>query len=219
MPSLPKRHIAASYLPSRYFQGYAFCKLATDPLYEAVCREFSAQDAEPLLDLGCGLGLLLHCLRATGNPIRYVGLDYDATKIASARAAAARGGIVDAEFIAHDLAQPLPAHSGHVALLDTVQYLEPAARERVLQEAASRLSPGGKLVMRVALDDRSWRAAIARHADRMGHALRWMRSAFVSQPTRDELQRTLDGLGLQARFSPLWGYTPFNNYLVVAARD
>jgi SAM-dependent methyltransferase len=217
MSSLPKRHIAASYLPSRYFQGYTFCKLATDPLYEAACEEFAGHDA-PLLDLGCGLGLLLHCLRASGNPIPYVGLDYDALKIESARAAAQKRGFNDAEFLTHDLLNDLPAHSGHVALLDALQYLEPAARKQVLRDAARCLSPGGKLVMRIGIDDRSWRAAFARHTDRLGHALRWMRSPFISQPTREEITQALGELGLSARFSPLWGRTPFNNYLVVATR-
>jgi SAM-dependent methyltransferase len=215
MHSLPKRLIAASYLPDRYYHGYTFCKLATDPLYRAVCAQFSGHE-EPLLDLGCGIGLLLQCLRALENPIHYVGIDSDAAKIAGARVAAAKRSLGNAEFSVHDLAHELPAHHGSVALLDVLQYLEPPARERLLHGVARCLSPNGKAVMRIGIDDRTWRAAIARGADRLGHRLRWMRSSFKSQPTRETLTHTLASVGLTAHFTPLWGNTPFNNYLVVA---
>ncbi len=215
MRSLPKRFIASSYLPDRYYQGYTFCKLATDPLYRAVCAQFAGH-AEPLLDLGCGIGLLVQCLRALDNPIHYIGVDSDAEKIDGARAASVKRGLRNAEFEVCDLEHQLPAHQGSVALLDVLQYLEPAARERLLHGVARCLSPKGKAVMRIGLDDRSWRAAIARSADRLGHKLRWMRSSFKSQPTRETLTYALANAGLNAHFTPLWGNTPFNNYLVVA---
>lgn len=215
MRDLPKRFIAASYLPDRYYHGYSLCKLATDPLYRAVCSEFAAHE-EPLLDLGCGIGLLLQCLRAANNPIRYRGVDSDAEKIAGARAAAEKRGLQNAEFDVTDLAHELPTHKGSIALLDVLQYLDPPERERLLHMVAQRLSPTGKAVMRIGIDDRSWRAAIARSADRLGHSLRWMSSSFKSQPTHETLAHTFANAGLTARFSPLWGYTPFNNYLVVA---
>lgn len=215
MRDLPKRFIAASYLPDRYYHGYSLCKLATDPLYRAVCGEFAAHE-EPLLDLGCGIGLLLQCLRAAHNPIRYRGIDSDAEKIAGARAAAAKRGLHDADFDVSDLAHELPPHKGSIALLDVLQYLDPPARERLLDGVARSLSPSGKAVMRIGIDDRSWRAAIARNADRLGHCVRWMSSSFKSQPTHASLTQTFANAGLTVRFSPLWGYTPFNNYLVVA---
>lgn len=216
-PRLPKRRIASSYLPNRYLQGYTFCKLATDPLYAAVCSEL-AEHREPLLDLGCGIGLLLQCLRASDNPIRYVGIDSDAVKIEAARQAANRVHLADAAFQVCDLSSEFPEHSGSVALLDVLQYLEPNARETLLERAARCLSRSGKLVMRIGLDDQSWRAALTRSADRLGHRARWMRSSFKSQPTREDVRAQLANVGLQAQFSPLWGKTPFNNYLVVAAQ-
>jgi SAM-dependent methyltransferase len=213
--NLPKRFIAASFLPDRYFQGYTLCKLATDPLYGAICAQFDGHD-QPLLDLGCGIGLLLQCLRALGNPIPYVGIDSDKEKIAAARLAATKRSIRDANFQIGDLAHELPAHHGSFALLDILQYLERPARERLLIQVARRLSPSGKAVMRIGIDDGSWRASVARSADRMGHAVRWMRSSFRSQPTREELMSSFTKAGLNARFSPLWGKTPFTNYLVIA---
>jgi SAM-dependent methyltransferase len=213
--NIPTRFIASSFLPDRYFQVYTLCKLATDPLYPAICAQFEGHD-QPLLDLGCGIGLLLQCLRAVGNPISYVGIDSDSAKIAAARLAAGKRGIRDADFELADLVDELPAHHGSLALLDILQYLERSSRERLLLQVARRLSPTGKAVMRIGIDDGSWRAHVARSADRLGHSLRWMRSSFRSQPTREELMRCFADAGLSARFSPLWGKTPFTNYLVVA---
>ena len=93
---------------------------------------------------------------------------------------------------------------------------QPEPGSRLLHGVARCLSPKGKAVMRIGLDDRSWRAAIARSADRLGHKLRWMRSSFKSQPTRETLTYAVANAGLNAHFTPLWGNTPFNNYLVVA---
>lgn len=186
-----------------------------DPLYREICAQLDGHD-QPLMDLGCGIGLLLQCLRAAGNPISYLGIDSDTTKIAAARAAAAKRSILDAEFKVSDLAHELPDHHGSFALLDILQYLERPVRERLLLGVARRLSPTGKMIMRVGIDDRSWRSSVARGADRLGHKVRWMRSSFRSQPTREELTSSLSEMGLHARFSPLWGKTPFTNYLVVA---
>lgn len=215
MRKIPKSYIAATYLPDRYLQGYSFCKLATDPLYRAVCAELEGHQ-EPLLDLGCGIGLLAQCLRAVHNPIQYIGVDSDADKISIARDASAKRNIADTRYEVCDLTQALPEHSGSVALLDVLQYLEPQTRQPLLHAVASRLSAQGKAIMRIGIEDNSWRAAYARGADRFGHWIRWMRSSFVSLPTREELTQALLEVGLDAQFRPLWGRTPFNNYLVIA---
>ena len=83
--TLRKREIASTYLPSRYRYWYSLSKLAMDPLYDAVPAAF-AEDREPILDLGCGIGLLLHCLRTSGNESSYLGVDTDSEKIEAARA-------------------------------------------------------------------------------------------------------------------------------------
>ena len=40
----------------------------------------------------------------------------------------------------------------------------------------------------------------------------------MEQPSAQELRATLQRHGLQAEFKPLWGRTPFNNWLVIARR-
>lgn len=215
--SLRKRNIASSYLPSRYRYWYSLSKLAMDPLYDAVPAAF-ADDREPILDLGCGIGLLLHCLRAGGSRSSYVGVDTDAEKIEAARSASKRGGHSDAEFDVCDLSERFPKHEGSVALLDVLQYLPPHAQEPLISQAARCVSKDGRLVIRTGLADGSWRSRLTRANDRFGHWIGWMKTSFKAQPSAADLGATLRRHGLQADFTPLWGRTPFNNWLVIARR-
>lgn len=217
MIGFPKRRIAAGYLPSRYHYWYSLSKLATDPLYESVLTVIDGT-RQPLLDVGCGIGLLLHALRAGGQSLAYVGVDSDAEKIDIARRSAARNGIDAAEFHVCDLANHVPDHRGSVALLDVLQYLDPHTQERVLDGVARSIAKDGVLVMRGGLDDGSWRASVTRAGDRFGHAIRWMKTPFRAQPKRDEVASLLARHGLDAQFRPAWGNTPFNNWMVVARR-
>ncbi|MGH8178180.1 MAG: methyltransferase domain-containing protein [Steroidobacter sp.] len=215
MAPLSRRQIARRYLPDQHLYWYALGKLAMDPLYDAV-RAVLAVDRAPLLDVGCGIGILLHCLRATGHEGAYVGVDSDAGKLDAARRAAA--GLRAAQFQHCDLSRGFPGHRGSIALLDVLQYLEPQAQQLLIANAARCLTPDSVLVMRGGLNDGSWRASLTRAADRFGHAVRWMDASFKSQPKPQELAATLGAHGLQSDFRPAWGRTPFNNWLIVARR-
>jgi SAM-dependent methyltransferase len=215
---LHKRHIASTYLPSRHRYWYSFSKLAMDPLYDAVPAAF-AGDRAPILDLGCGIGLLLHCLRASGCQSSYVGVDTDVQKIEAARLASQRGGHSDAAFDVCDLSKRFPRHEGSVALLDVLQYLPPDAHEPLISQAAQCVSCDGRLVIRTGLADGSWRSTLTRATDRFGHWSGWMKTSFKAQPSAADLAAVLRRHGLQADFKPLWGRTPFNNWLVIARRD
>lgn len=214
--TLPKREIAASFLPDRYRYWYSLSKLSMDPLYQAVPAAFGD---EPVLDLGCGIGLLLHCLRASGRHLPYVGVDTDETKIVAARAASDRGGHNDASFQVCDLSVRFPEHHGSVALLDVLQYLPQPAQETLLSKAAQCVSEEGKLVIRTGLADATWRSALTRATDRFGHRVGWMKTSFKAQPSARDLRAILLRHGLHAEFKPLWGQTPFNNWLVIARRS
>jgi len=212
-----KRDIASAYLPNRHQYWYSLSKLALDPLYDSVPDAFRDVRA-PILDLGCGIGLLLHCLRAHGSQSTYVGVDTDAAKINAARAASNRGGHVDASFDVVDLSRQFPAHHGSVALLDVLQYLPPDDQGPLIARAAQCVSNDGCLVIRTGLADRSWRSSLTRATDRFGHLIGWMKTSFQAHPSAHELADSLKKHGLNAQFKPLWGRTPFNNWLVVARR-
>jgi predicted RNA methylase len=209
--------VEARWPPRRYHYYYVRGKLASDPLYPGVVAALRGCGA-PLLDLGCGIGLLAHALRADGQSMRYAGVDFDAGKINTANAAAQRAKLADVSFASCDLVRERPPHRGSVALLDVLQYLPGAAQERLLDDAVSMLVPGSKLVVRSGLHDAGTRSRTTRIADRIGNAVGWMRSAPVVYPTREWFERRLADAGLAAEFRPLRGRTPFNNWLIVATR-
>jgi SAM-dependent methyltransferase len=211
------RTIASRFLPDRYYYWYTLSKLATDPLYGAVLRAYSGV-REPLLDIGCGLGLLLHYLRTHASNVDYFGIDNDAAKIEMARIVAARHGYENARFEARDPSVSFPEHRGSVAVLDVLQFFEPGVRDELIANIARCIAGDGRLVIRAGLEDASWRASVSRIGDRFAHLTRWMKSRPRAQPGREHLERLLTSLGMHTEFQPLWGRTPFNNWLIVAWR-
>ena len=216
------KQIARQFLPerplgNRYDYYYTLSKLRTDPLYPGVLAALRGQHA-PLMDLGCGLGLLAHALRGDGQQMPYVGVDVDAPKIARAQRIAGRAGLAETRFDVVDLSQGYPAHSGNVAILDVLQFLTRDQQAVLLDAAIAMVAPGGMLVMRAALDDGSARIRRTRFADRFAALVRWMPSPPVHYPLVEDLRAHLSNGGLDARIEPFYGNTPFNNWLVVARR-
>lgn len=206
------RRIAALF-PGRWDSNYVASKLRTDPLYTALVENLRGSDL-PLLDLGCGLGVLAFFLRAEGITVPIHGLDYDVRKIHSARRAVDTSGTIGVTFDHHDAREGLPDHHGNVSILDILQFFTPGQQEELLRLAASRVAPGGKLVIRSGLRDESLRFRITVAGDLLAKATFWMKAAPTHYPTAGDFQRILSPFG-DVSISPLWGGTPFNNHLVV----
>jgi SAM-dependent methyltransferase len=216
------RRIAEAFLPrfplgNRYDYYYVRTKLRTDPLYPGAIDALRGSTA-PLLDLGCGLGLLAHTLRGAGIALPYRGVDNDDAKIARARRVAERSALGDAEFDVVDLARGLPEHRGSVAILDVLQYLDAPVRDALLTATAAMLDGDARLVIRSAIADDSHRTRISRWTDRFAHAVGWMGARPRSYPTLDGLRGVLETAGLRVDTRALHGNTPFNNWLIVARR-
>jgi SAM-dependent methyltransferase len=214
--------IASAFLPARWYGSralwcYARAKLACDPLYPGVIGALRGCNA-PLLDLGCGIGLLAHALRDAGLGMPYRGVDIDARKIARALRAASNAALRDVSFEAMDLSARMPAHAGSVTILDVLQFVSPAAQAAILDAAIAMLAPGARLVIRTGLDDGSARARTTRRIDVFSRKVRWMNAGPQAYPEPDALRARFDAAGLSSAFSPLYGRTPFNNWLVVAER-
>jgi 2-polyprenyl-3-methyl-5-hydroxy-6-metoxy-1,4-benzoquinol methylase len=216
------QRIAEVFLPrfplgNRYDYYYVRAKLRSDPLYPGVLAALRGSEA-PLLDLGCGLGLLAHALRSDGRTMPYLGVDNDAAKIARAQRAADKCGMTTTRFDVVDLARGMPAHRGSVAVLDMLQYLDSDAQCSVLERAAAMLTDDAVLVIRSAIADDSGRARTSRITDRLANLIGWMQFRPRSYPTLDGLRATLETAGLRVETQPLYGDTPFNNWLIVARR-
>jgi SAM-dependent methyltransferase len=214
--------IARAFLPARWYGNrwhyfYSRGKLGSDPLYPGVVDALRGTHA-PLLDLGCGIGLLAHALRRAGVALPYRGVDNDATKVGHALRARDNAGLHDVSFAVVDLARGLPVHRGSVALLDVLQFVPPQAHGAIVDAAIAMLVPGAKLVIRTGLEDGGSRARFTRQVDAFSRVLGWMNSGPKRYPDADMLRARFDAAGLQAEFEPLYGNTPFNNWRIVATK-
>lgn len=213
--------IARAYLPGnpldRWDYYYARSKLGSDPLYAGALQALRGSTA-PLMDLGCGLGLLAHALHHDGQVLDYHGVDNDAPKIRRAKRAAAKIGLARSRFDVVDLAKALPEHRGSVAILDVLQYLSVEAQQALVARVIGMLTPGARLVIRTGLDDGSRRGHTSRITDRLAHVAGWMQAVPKVYPNAERLRGQLEAAGLVTTFAPLYGDTPFNNWLIVAAR-
>jgi len=184
----------ANRFPTLQERCYVACKLATDPLYPAV-YEALRDTVDPLLDVGCGMGVLAFYLRQRGWLPAITGVDFDARKIATAcRLAAGSGpGLV---FLQGDAAVSLPAHGGSVSLLDTLQYFPSATRDKLLRQCAARVSATGVLVIRSGLADDTLRFRIPHGMDRNATWPRWVKAPPVTFSPRAGPFGCAEGAGL-----------------------
>jgi SAM-dependent methyltransferase len=202
----------ASLYDMRSLRMYIRWKVRSDPAYAAVLARVRDYP-QPLLDLGCGVGLLPFYLREHGVGVPMLGIDFDDRKIDVARHAAQRYRGID--FIRGDARGELP--EGHnTVVLDILQYFSPADQQRILTQVAKAVAPDGIVVIRSGLRDASWRFRITRAVDAFGRAIRWMRAESLTYPTREEIIGAFDGFHVDV--TPLWGGSPFNNYLFVFTR-
>jgi 2-polyprenyl-3-methyl-5-hydroxy-6-metoxy-1,4-benzoquinol methylase len=204
----------ASRYDSRYLRGYVRAKVASDPVYEAVAERLRDHRL-PLVDLGCGVGLMAFYLREKGFDGPIVGIDFDERKIAVAQSIAdhhdlrVRFGTGDAR------AMLPPGHS--VMILDLLQYIDREGQQLTLRNAARAVPPGGVVIVRAGIRDRSWRYGLSWLSDTFGRAIRWMRAERLVIPTREDIVAPF-AQDFDAEITPLWGRTPFNNYLFVFRR-
>jgi SAM-dependent methyltransferase len=197
----------ASLYDRRDLRTYVRWKLAADRVYSAVLEQLPD---EPLVDIGCGVGLLPFFLREHGFRAPITGIDFDARKIDIARRAAAK--YRDVEFIAGDARRELPPHP-NVVMLDVLQYLDDGAQQQLLADVARNAR---FVVIRQGIRDQSWRYRTTAFVDAIGRGVRWMKADSLNYPTRERIINAFDGFACDV--TPLWGRTPYNNYLFVCRR-
>ncbi len=198
----------------RSLRRYVYWKVRTDPAYDAVREKLRGHEHQPLLDLGCGVGALAFFLREHGVDVPIAGVDFDERKIEAARVAAKQ--YQDIEFIAADARDPLP-QDHNVVLLDMLQYVDSGARQQILENVARTIPPGGIAILRQGIRDDSWRHKVTTVVDAFARLARWMQAERLNFPTMEEVSRPFAS-AFDAEITPLWGRTPFNNYLFVFMR-
>ena len=149
-----------------------FCRarLKLAPL-EQMAERASGTD---ILDVGCGHGVLAALLLHGHAERRVVGIDPDARKIAWANASL--GKDPRAEFRActiDELAAERPAAFDCVVVADVLYLIPRETWPSFLAATRAVLRPGGRLVLKDAEDDGSWRTLKALWQERlMVHVLR-----------------------------------------------
>ena len=205
----------AALFPNRFLRGYVRGKLRSDPVYAAAAAALRSHP-HPLFDLGCGIALLGGYLRESGFEPPIVGVDHDARKISVAEEVARR--YAGMQFRTGDIRDPFPAaHS--VAALDILHYFQPAEQKLLLERIADAVPAGGVALIRDCVRDDSLRYRLTMWQERFSRAIRWLRAERLNFASRDEIAGPFLKRGFTADITPLWGRTPFNNYLFVFRRS
>ena len=203
----------AAVFSSRWHQGYVRGKLKYDPVFgDVIDWVRKCPVSEPLLDVGCGLGLLSHWLRARDIDTPILAIDPDSRKIEAARAAAIRAGLCNVEIKQAGALDDFGLRFGGIFLLDVLHYLPPPDRDKFLSEAASSLPAGGVVYIRNGLRDGSWRHTATRVEEWFVRFNGWIRTRGFALPTQSEISRHFPEDLFGRAITPLWGRTPFNSF-------
>lgn len=206
----------ASLFTARWLRHYVSSKLRSDPVFPAAF-ELLKDSHEPVLDVGCGVGLLSFYLRERGSEALVVGVDTDARKIRQG-IAAAKDRYRDVEFIEQDARKQLPTLRGNVALLDVLHYLAPPDQQRLLDDLATRIAPGGLLLLRDAPREQTARFWMTYAGEAFAQTISWNIGAPLHFPTRDSIDVAFNAKEFTREERPAWGGTPFNNRLFLFRR-
>lgn len=206
----------ASLFTARWLRHYVSSKLRSDPVFPAAF-ELLKDSSEPILDVGCGVGLLAFYLRERGSNAPVVGVDTDGRKIRQG-IAAAKERYPGVEFIEQDARKQLPSSRGNVALLDVLHYLARPDQETLLNELASRVAPGGLLLLRDAPREQTARFWMTYAGEVFAQTISWNIGTPLHFPTRESIDAAFSPEQFTREERPAWGGTPFNNRLFVFRR-
>jgi SAM-dependent methyltransferase len=206
------RRVAERY-DSRFLRGYIKGKLRSDPVYNGTLERVGDR---PLFDLGCGVGVLEFYLRELGFTQPILGIDHDAKKVAVATRIAS--SYRDVEFVVGDARSPIPPGMS-VTALDILHYFRDQEQSAILENIAAAVPPGGVAIIRDAVRDGSLRYRITKLQEMFSRAIRWLKAERLNFPTRERIVAPFRARGFAEEIVPLWGRTPFNNYLFVFRRE
>lgn len=205
----------SSHFARRWMRLYSRGKLRHDPAFPAAFERIGSSPL-PLLDIGCGVGLLAFYLRERGFVPEIAGVDLDEKKIREGQAVAGQhyAGIT----LGTCDVSALPEFSGNVAMLDVLHYLPVPAQQCALADMARRVAPGGWCFIRTTPRDGSWRFRFTQIEEWFARVISWMAQPVVTYPTLAQIEACFPAAEFDAEVRPLWGGTPFNSWLLAFRR-
>ena len=208
-----EHHCACRRVRARFrrsiLRRYVSSKLRTDPMFP-VAYELLRDASDPIIDLGCGVGLLAFYLRERGVRTPILGIDCDAGKIARAKEIGTN--YKDIEFVRQDARQPLPG-KGTILLFDLLHYLQPGEQADLLEHLADCVTPNGMLLLRDCPVDKNLRYWFTYLAERLGQMVSWNLAGKLHYPSRESIVTAFADGQFSLTIAPLWGGTPFNSHL------
>ena len=206
----------AAQFPQRWLRSYVSGKLRHDRIYPTAFELFR-DSKEPVLDVGCGLGLLGFYLRERGWPHALIGLDVDARKIRQGKMIA-NSRYQNIELRDQDVQGPLPDFSGNVALVDVLHYLPLARQSILLARLAKCVAPGGLMVIRDCPRDNNSRFWMTWLAEKFAQVISWNLNTSLHFPSRALIYGAFDQNQFESESRALWGTSPFNNHIFIFRR-
>lgn len=217
---LPRHAARAAALRFRAWpeiRWYASGKITLDPAYRYLARQ-ARNSQRPLLDIGCGAGVLAAYLRACGHTARISGSDLDAKKIRTAQQALARENcdfrVGDVRDLCRNPQSSAPLPDTDIIMLDVLHYLNRRERHQLIESFSALLTTGSRVFLRTTLRDNSLRFAATRAEEWFVKACGWIPFSSVEFPEKQELLEAAAGAALTCVLTPMWGITPFNSYMV-----
>jgi len=209
------RRAAAGFRDLRQLYYYSLGKMRHDPAYPFTAR-ILREATGPILDVGCGAGLLAAYLREQGLGQPLLGVEPDAAKINLAHDRI-RPRYEGLDF-AVGRAESLPEFSGQVVALDIMHYFSDEDQVKVLANLAARVGPGCRLVLRTTLRESHWRYRATMIEEAFVRGTGWIIGGAWNFPRRETIASALQASGLRFVALPMWGGTPFNSWLFLARR-
>jgi len=202
--------VAARY-PAGFLRSYVRLKMGTDPAYDAVFEKLR-ETTLPVLDVGCGVGVLALYLRDRGFTAPIVGIDHDTRKIDIARTVS--GNEPGLSFSVAD-ARSSTDFRGNVVLLDLLHYFTDEDQQVILRNVAAA---GSMILIRDGIRDGSFRYRMTYAQETLARVGGWLRAERLNFPTRRSIESAFDG-EFREDVQPMFGRTPFNNYLFAFKRS
>lgn len=199
-----------------WLRHYVRGKLRLDQIYQTAYDLLRSSSA-PILDVGCGVGLLAFYLRERACRQPLLGLDVDARKICIGAEIAAEH-YHDIELRIHDVGKTVPDFSGNIALFDVLHYLPPAGQTALLARLADSVAPGGVLIIRDCPRDPGPRYWITVLAEKFAQAISWNLDSPLHFPSRASIDDVFGAAEFERETRPLWGASPFNNHIFIFRR-
>lgn len=190
-------------------------KLLYDPVYRWILERRLLAGRAPVLDLGCGRGILLSLLVEDGDgEAEHHGIDRSQYALAAARAALPPS----VRLAAGDLRTTALPSSAAVVILDVLHYLPASTQEELLRRVVAALTPDGLLLLREADADAGRGFQAVRWSERLRSLGRGHLAQRFHYRSAHGWTELLAELGLRSRVHSVGAGTPFANVLIEAHR-